>query len=104
MAFPERVLALHRCISRNCGLHDLAGYPTCQQQKSEDTKKHPATPTVLLSCQFLTSPSRFRQQEGSDRYTIGPLAASPSHRAGQLRCRPRDASRCDEPRHPLLPG
>ena len=24
--------------------------------------------------------------------------------AGQLRCRPRDGSRCDDPGHPLLPG
>jgi CBS domain-containing protein len=24
--------------------------------------------------------------------------------AGQLRCHPRDGARCDDPRHPLLPG
>jgi hypothetical protein len=41
-----------------------------------NTKKHPTTPTVLLSCQFLTSPSRSRQQEGSNRHATGPLAAS----------------------------
>jgi hypothetical protein len=28
-----------------------------------NTKKHPTTPTVLLSCQFLTSPSRCRRRD-----------------------------------------
>jgi hypothetical protein len=52
-----------------------------------NTKKHPTTPTVLLSCQFLTSPSRSRQQEGLQQArhrTPGSLTCSLTDRGPEI--------------------
>jgi hypothetical protein len=77
---PEFRLRL-RCT---CPLHQpgIADSMICQaiqpanSKSPRKTKKHPTTPTVLLSCQFLTSPSRSRQQEGLQQARHRTLAAS----------------------------
>src|SRR5262245_37718988 len=44
------------CPAGNCGLHDLPGYPTCQQQKSETYEE--TSPTRLLCCCLASSSRR----------------------------------------------
>jgi hypothetical protein len=77
-----RVRLRLRCT---CPLHQpgIADSMICQaiqpanSKSPRNTKKHPTTPTVLLSCQFLTSPSRSRQGAPPDRWQPHLLRATP---------------------------